>query len=137
MKKRWTSHELADLADALASALRSLPDMPVDRLTSLRDSEKPRKPSSERVRPVKGSARPFASLSRKALIETINAQQLPIRIGPKDSALKLATRLATYVRTHPDVAERLLGTGASRGSPELAKALHALRDMNEHGSTAK
>lgn len=150
-QRNWTLHELANLAEALAHALRLLPDASLSELSkSARVSRRDHSNAHERDRKNEAPAKEpgllprtrddlmalLSNMSRMELIRLSVRIGMPVPVTSKDSTNKIVNRMTRYFLENPEHS-RLIARDFRLGSPELTRALNTLLNFGGKRGTSK
>lgn len=127
---RLSTHEVADMLNALSRVLKRMPDMPLSELGQVDSRSSDRRPStkSERASALL-SLVAFSKFSKREWAELIYELDLPIYVSPSYSARDLMGKICNALEEDPLIRRRLMSAARAGGSGisnDLLKTLSAL-----------
>lgn len=121
------THELAKALVVLSKALRALPDMEIDALSSMSASSP--NLSNESVAMGLTTLMALSDIDKTQWKNFITENNFPVEIRPRDASRDILGKLLTYLQNNREARNKLVNTtrgDRSNTSPELQKALQIL-----------
>jgi hypothetical protein len=122
------THEIANVLNALATALRSAPDQELSEFGRMRPAPK-RKLKDSDVPLALSTLLALSELDKSQWLKVINEFNFPIEIRPRDASRDILGKILAHLAQNPEARQRLsLAAQGNRNetSPELMKALSFL-----------
>lgn len=122
-----TTHEVARILSALATALRKAPDQTLEELAA--GSGPKRKVDANNIPVALSTLVALSDFDKAQWLSFISEYGFPIQVRPRDASRDILGKLLNFLERNPDARNKLAASAQkerSQTSPELLRALQTL-----------